>query len=461
MKTLDEVRRKGRAPVSKELLDVRFPRCIEAVLDNGVVVLAIEDRRFPLVSLQIQIPGAGPIHDPIGAPGLASVTASMLREGTHSRDSRQIAEAIEELGATISFSAPPGSTDALISVSGLSESLSEWLGLVIDILLNPRFPPDELARLKQRLKAELRRQRSSPTFLANERLASALYGAHPLAQVSAGPGAIDILTPAALARWHAERYTPRDTIVCVVGDVCAMDVIEQLGRALASWTGAGVKKLLLSAPPRVFERRLLLVDRPDSPQTTIAMGNIAINRRDPDYAPMAVMDRVVGGGPAARLFRNLREQKGYAYRVSSSLVAEKYAGPWKFTGEIRAEATGDALREFLRELEDIRGRKVPEEELLDAKRSLVVGFVLLLERRLQLLNHTIARRVHGFPLDYWDAYCRQLMAVTADDVQRVAQRYADANALRIVAVGAAKAIKPALERYGPVELFDTEGAPLE
>ena len=454
---LSKVERKNRVPVSKDVLRVKLPRPVEASLRNGLGVLVMEDHRFPAVNVQLLIQEAGPIHEPAGQPGLASVTAQMLREGTPSRTSRQLAEELARLGATLFASASFGSDAATVNASGMSDNLEEWFAVLADVLVNPSFPGDELAKLKQRLKVQLQQQRSTPFFLLNERFSRAVFGNHPAAVVAATPESLDALAPEALARWHRERYVPQDAILAIAGDVRAAELMPRLEKWLEGWRRTELSPVFPPNPQPVSGRKVLIVDRPGSVQTTLALGNIAIERRDPDYVAVVVMNRVVGGGPAARLFLNLREEKGYTYGVYSNFLALKYPGPWRAGGDMRTEVTEGAMTEFLKEIGRIRDEKVPDTELEEAKRSLVASFALSLEQPTQLLGYAITRKVYGFPEDYWDTYPIRIMAVTADDVQRVARRYVEPESLQIVAVGDGGKIRAVMEKYGPVEVYDTEG----
>jgi zinc protease len=170
-----------------------------------------------------------------------------------------------------------------------------------------------------------------------------------------------------------------------------------------------------------------------------------------------VMDRIVGGGASSRLFLNLREEHGYTYGAYSMLVARKYAGPWIAEASMRTDATGGAMTEFMNEVNRIRDKAVPESELEESKRAIVAGFALSLEDPSQLLDYAITQKIYGLPADYWDTYPAKIMNVTAEQVQRVANKYVVPDALQIVAVGDASKIKPVLEKYGPVEVWDTQG----
>src|SRR5262245_31381147 len=223
-----KVERKNRAPVSKDVLRVTLPRATEATLSNGMTVLSMENDRLPFISLQYNASGAGPLFEPADLPGLAGITAQMLREGTKTKTSVQIAEQTAQLGASITTSSGFGSSSAVVSASGLSDNFEQWFALTNDILLNPAFPGDELNRLKQRMKAQLRQQRASPNFLSNEMFSHGVYGDHPAHVVSPTVQAIDGVTPEILANWHKARYSPQNTILGITGDVKAAELLPKL-----------------------------------------------------------------------------------------------------------------------------------------------------------------------------------------------------------------------------------------
>lgn len=453
---LSKVERKRKAPVSSEVLQVKLPKATEFKLDNGLTVLVMEDHKLPLVTMRLTIMGAGALNDPPDMPGLASFTASMLREGTTTRSSKQIAEESDRLGASIFAGAQWASDAVTFSASGLSDNMSQWLPLAADVLLNPSFPASELDKLKQRQKVQLQQQRSSPFFLIAERFNKAIYGDHPASVTSATPASIEAMTSEMLKKWHHARYVPQNAILGAAGDIRPDDLAKILG-SLPPWESTDFKAAANPTTKAVVGRKIYLVDRPGSVQTDVYLGNIAVSRVDPDYIPMVVMDRIVGGGAAARLFMDLREQKGYTYGAYSQLIARKYAGPWFAFGNMRTDATEGAVQAFLEEIQRIRDEKVPESELEEDKRSLVASFALALEDPAELLNFAVIQKVYGLPADYWDTYPARISAITAEQVQRVARKYVDPENIQIVAVGDAAKVKPIFEKLGPLEVYDTQG----
>src|ERR1700733_10111705 len=455
---LSKVERKNKAPVSNEILRVKIPKPTEINLPNGLTILVLEDHRLPLVTARLTILGAGALNDPPDVPGLANITATMLKEGTKTLSSKQIAEQSDQLGAMILAQAPWASESATFTASGLSDNASQWIPLASDILLNPSFPESELNKLKQRTKVQLQQQRSTAGFLMQERFNRAVYGNHPAAITSPTPQALDKITPSMLAEWHAARYVPENAILGVAGDITPAQV-TQMFSALPAWKAGPSKAALPTATKPASGRKIFLVDRPGAVQTDVQIGNIAISRLDADYVPMVVMDRIVGGGASARLFMNLREVHGYTYGAYSQLVARRYAGPWIAQGSMRTDATGGAMTEFMNEIDRIRDMSVPEKELEETKRSIVAGFALTLERPTELLDYAIALKVYNLPADYWDTYPAKIMAITAEQIERVARKYIVPDDLQIVAVGDAAKLKPVLDKYGTVQVFDANGLP--
>jgi predicted Zn-dependent peptidase len=325
------------------------------------------------------------------------------------------------------------------------------------VLLNASFPADELDRLKQRLRIGLRQQRTDPEFLATERFSSVIYGEHPAATITTTLSAIDAITPERLAQWRKERLAPQNTILGIAGDVDPKSLIPKLESALKAWKRTDLQETLPPNPKPATKRAVHIVDRPGSVQTSLYMGNIAIDRRNPDYIPIVVANQIFGANGSARLFSKLREEKGYTYGVYSWFVARKYPGPWSASGNNRTEVTGETMAEFLSEIRRLREEPVTATELEDAKRAITAGFALSLESKDDVLDYAITQRIFAFPEDYWQTYPEKINAVTIADVQRVARQYLDPEILQIVAVGAAKEISAALQKYGPTQIYNAEG----
>jgi zinc protease len=447
---------KGKAPVSNEILKIKLPRAQEAPLSNGVHLMVLEDHRVPSVQFEIIIIGAGGYYDPQDLPGLADTTASLMDEGTTTKTSEQIAQALDTMAATVSVSANEGSQIATVTGSALTDQLDSVLALAADILLNPSFPEKELGLYKVRARAALEEQRSDPDFLKEERYAKAMYAGHPASSVGVTRESLEKITRDSLVAFHKDNYVPDHTIIGVSGDITLAEARTKFESVLKGWSKTGKPRPGVVHPSDPGPTKVSLVNRPGSVQTGYLLGEPAINRVHPDYDALQVMNTIVGGSNG-RLFRELRESKGYTYGVYSGLRALRYRGDWRASMDVRTEVSEPALRDLLAELARMRDQPVPSDEFKDAQRSLTASFALSLEDAAALLNLYVVRQLYNFPVDYWDRYTERIMAVTPAQVQAVARKYLDPAKLQIVAVGDASKIETGLRTFGPVELFDDEG----
>jgi zinc protease len=453
------IERKNRAPVSSDALRAKLPRAVESRLENGLTILVLEDHRFPTVSVQFNINGAGNLHEPPDRPGLARVAAQMLSQGTRSMSSRQIAERIENLGTATSTTSTFGSS-ATISTAGLSDNFEAWFELTAEVVLHPTFPPDELNMLKQRLALQIRQLRATPSFLASERLNQALFGSHPAAGNVPTPQSINALSRESLSQWHQQTFVEQNTILGIAGDVRPAEIIPALEKQFVKRHTTPRQHTLPPGPGPASNSQIFVVDRPGSAQTMLMIGNIAIARNSPDYIPMLVTNHIIGGGLASRLFVNIREHKGYAYEVGSNFAALTYAGPWKAFCDVRAEVTGEAVKEILYELHRIHSEEVPPAELNESRRSIAASFALSLEQPEQVLSYAVLAKLYDLAPDYWDTYPARIMEVRPADVLRIAQTYLNPARMQIVAVGDGRRIQPMLTKFGPIDMCDTEGKPI-
>lgn len=441
---------KGKAPVNPQTLRVQLPRPQEAVLSNGLRVSLLEDHKLPTFSLQLYFNGGG-LADPPERRGVAMVTSSLLREGTKQRSSRDIAEQLATLGASLSSSAGPASGESVVSVTGLSDFIDPTLALAADVIRNPTFPAAELDKFRARFLAQLQIQRANPGFQAQEQFMRAIYGEHPGGLVVPSEAVVKQLTSADLAAFHAARYRPNNAFLIAHGDISLKDLVARLERHLGDWPKTDLDKVSLPPPKAPAKARVLLVDRPGSVQTSLWVGSMGIERNSDDYFAMLVMNHILGGGPASRLFMNLREDKGYTYGVYSSFTGTTFPGVVVASTDVRTAVTEGALHELSLELQRIASEPVSAQELTNARRALVGRFALSLDSPQSLMANLATQKIYRLPADYWDTYPQRVEAIAPDDIQRVAKKYYDRERLQIVAVGDAKEVGKVLEMYGTVE----------
>jgi predicted Zn-dependent peptidase len=403
---------------------------------------------------------SGGLTDPADMRGLASITALQMREGTAKHKSRELAEALDTIGATVNANSGVSSATSSVTASGLTDNLDQILELFAEVIRTPTFPADELERYKSRTLANQPLLRSQPAFLAQERLNQAIYGTHPAALIVTPPDVIKKVTSADLVKYHAQNYVPNNATLFIAGDVTLKAMMPRIEKLFGDWQPGTVPAQTLPPVPAQAETRIHLINRPGSVQTVFQIGSLGFERTDPDYVAMAVMNRILGTGPSSRLFLNIREDKGYTYSVGSGFNAAKYRGTFTAQSPVRTEVTEGTIREFMNEFKRIRDEKVSPTELENAKHAIVGSFALSLENPQALLNNIITQKLYNLPANYWDTYPKKVEAITADDVQRVAMKYIDVNHLQIVAVGDASKTRDVLAKFGSVQEYDGDGKPV-
>jgi zinc protease len=457
-KNPDQVRL-NRAPVSDAVLTVHLPVPEGRTLPNGLRVLVLSDHSAPVVSLTLSVNGAGPLLEPEGQAGVAGLTSSAMRVGTTSRSSKQLSEAIDTLGAHIETTAPLASSVALVTAGGLSENFGSWFDLFADVVLHPSVDPNEYSSLQQRSIAGLEQRRVNPNQIATERMFGDLYKGYPAEHYRPSAAQLAAVTREQILAWHGERYVPQNSILAIAGDISANQAFALAQKKFGTWQKTDLQPvvpIVSSEEKKVSEDTVTLVERPNSVQTTLAIGKIGISRVDPDYFPLLVGNAILGGGTSGRLFSNLREQHGYTYGAYSSLSPSDYAGPFIASADVRNAVTEAALTEFLKEIKRMATEKVSADDLRRAKRSIVAGFALSLESPATLLNQAITRERYHFPADYWNTFPAHINAVTADDIERVSGARLSPGQMHIVAVGGADLV-PVLQHFGRVQQFDANG----
>jgi zinc protease len=460
--SVSKVERLNRAPVSKEILRVQLPRPAVVKLPNGLTILLLEDHKLPTVTFSMWI-RPGQLADPADLPGLASFTSDMLREGTARRTSDQIATEIDSLGASLTATSRFGTSYSSVNASGLINDAPKILDLMSDVVLHPAFSESELAKYKQRQEASLEDRLSNPAFLAQRAFRRAIYGDTPPGVASATKESIEKVAPEDLKRFHDKHYVPSDAILGATGDFKTTDMRALIEKYFGQWQPQEQGSVnLRKREPEMVERqamKITLVDRPSSVQTYIIGGDRGIRRDDPDYYKLVVMNQILGGGPQARLFLDLREEHSLTYGAYSNFNAEVYPGDWMGSSPVRTPVTGEAMDRFLFEFKRINDETVPQSELDDAHRAIVAGFALSLEQPAQVLNDWLIVQHFGLPADYWDKYPDRIASVDAAAVQAAAKKFVDLDHMQWVCVGDRKLIQDVLAKYGPVSVVDANGRP--
>ncbi|HEY9778418.1 MAG TPA: pitrilysin family protein [Planktothrix sp.] len=424
-------------------------------LDNGLKVELVSDSRFPFVTTALAIK-AGSALEGQEKLGLADMTADMLVEGTKDKSSKQIADEVDFIGGALRASSDYDYT--ILSGSSLSKYTDRLFKVFADTLFNPTFPEDELTLKKTNLIQSLSMRRSEPGFLAEERFHKVIFGNHPYSVVAPTPATVHAITRDDLQKFHDEHYLPNESVLVVVGDFDKAKMKETIASEFSAWKSGTMPVVQQAQVPAQHGRKIYLVNRPGSVQSSIRVGNLSVDRKDPNFFPMLVANQILGGAAGARLFLNIREQKGFTYGAYSNMGALKQPGAFVAEADVRTDVTAASLEEFLYELDRLRNIKPSDKELKNAKNYLAGSFQLGLETQAGLAQRLLDVDVYELPSDYLQTYADKITAVSADDVRRVARKMVDYDNIVIAVVGDAKKIEKDLEFFAPVEVYDTTGA---
>ena len=446
---------RSQAPPPLQSHSITIPTPREIVLPNGLTLVVVEDNRLPLVSYRLAF-RVGGAFDPPDLPGLTDLLAGLLPEGTESKTSREIADEVARMGASLSAGA--NSDYTIVAASALSQFNDRILELMADVVLHPSFPENEVELAKQNTKESLRQQRAQPSFLASEMVSRVMFGEHPYSVVAPTPESIDRSAREEFVKFHRQKFVPNSAVFIIVGDVRYDHILRRIESLFSAWESGEELVTNFPAPPVRTRRTAYLIDRHGSAQSNIVIANSGIIRTSPDYFPMLLMHTVLGANASSRLFMNLREEKGYTYGAYSNLDARRTAGTFRATAEVRTPVTGDSLKEFFYELNRIRNERVSEKEIADAKAYLTGVFPIRLETQEGLTDQLVQIKMLRLPDDHLKVYRDRVQAVTLDDIQRVAQKYVKPDEAALIVVGDGSAVLDQIRPYcEDIEIYNTSG----
>jgi len=442
---------------------LRVPTWTKATLENGADLIVSEKHDLPLVSFSITFLGGSNQFEPAGRQGVASLAATLLSEGTKTRDGEALSNALQLLGTSIA--ANVGAESGSVSFTSTTAKFPATLAILGDMLVNSTFPAEGLERLRGQRLVALTQARSQPGAIAARVFPRIVYGSdHPYGRVVTEES-IKAITRDDVVAFHKAYFQPGRALVTVVGDVSAAGVKPVMEKALSLWTKAGERpKFAYPSVPDARATTIFLVDKPSAAQSTFALGRPGPPRNTPDYFALQVMNTMLGGMFQSRLNANIREEKGYSYGVNSSFAYGKGPGPFRAGGDIVTEKSDAALVEFMKELRGILGaRPVTDEELAIAKDALVQRLPGTFASVNSINSALTSIWTQSLPDDYYQQYAKSIAAITKEDVARVAKQYLDLDRLAIVIVGDRSVIEGPLKATGiaPIVLYDIEGNPVE
>lgn len=433
---------------------LHFPDVVRSETKSGLEINAVQMKKLPTIDLKLVIK-SGSASDPEKMPGLAQLVASMLKEGTRKRSSAEIAEQVDFLGAHLWVD--NDEENIYIQVRALSEHLDKAMDLIAELATLPAFSGAELAKLKKREMDRLSLREKDPNFLVAREFFHRLYGDHPYGHIDTTKEVVKKIRVADLKKFHREHFAPNNAFLVGVGDVTPEQLSEAAERAFKRWRKRKVAEPTYPELKPRDSRQVVIVDRPQSVQSVIFVGNLALARKDPNYIPLLLANQVLGGSAASRLFMDLREKQSLTYGAYSRVYESVDIAPFRAYAAVRNEVTDKAMAAFMKHLAQIGAEPAPPEELAAAKRFLVDQLPLRIDTTTKVANMVADLRTYGLPDDYWQSFRGQVEAVTAEQAKAAAEKYIQDDSALIVVVGQAAAIKDALSNYGPVLVIDAEG----
>ncbi len=397
-----------------------MPPVQRTVLPNQLVLLVCEEHSLPFVTFQLLI-DSGSRKDPPGEEGLAYLTARGLLLGTSKRTVTAIDEELDFMGASLNSSS---SRDyVILNLRVLKKDLDKGIDLFMEVLTQPTFPEEEIRREAEKILAAIQSAEDEPGEVAQKEFQKALFHTSPYGHpVEGTKESIPRFTREALVRFYQTYYHPNNAILTVVGDITPNEVERKLLPRLAKWPMGEIPKVPFITT-FAKEQKTVKIDRAIT-QANIIIGHAGVNRENPDFYPLTVMNYVLGGGGfASRLVEEIRNKRGLAYSVASFFDPGKYPGSFQIVLQTKNTSAREAISLALQQMERIQKEPVSEKELEGAKKYLIGSFPLRFDTQGKLTNFLTQTEYFGLGLDYPEKYLSFIKSVTREGVLRVARTY--------------------------------------
>lgn len=419
-------------------------------LKNGLKVFIIENNKLPRVSYNL-ILDREPIMEG-DKVGYLSMVGQMMRRGTETRTKEQIDEEVDFIGASL------GAGSTSVFASGLSKYNEKILELMTDVAFNPIFPKDELEKIREQTISNLAAAKEDPGAIASNLNSVLVYGKdHPYGEIETEE-TVSNITIDDLKAYHAKYFRPNIAYLAIVGDVNPKATKKLVKTYFGSWEQGEVEKPTYTVPQAPEKNVVGIVNRSNAVQTSINVTYpVELMIGTDDQIKARVMNTILGGGGSAKLFMNLREDKGYTYGSYSSLSADELVGRFNASAQVRNEVTDSAIVEIFYEMEQMKKGNITDEELELAKNSISGSFSRSLERPQTVANFALNTARYKLPEDYYATYLQKVQAMSKEDVMEIAEKYIKTENAYINVVGKASEIEEGLKAFGELKYYDTYG----
>lgn len=443
---------RSKLPASGPAPEIKIGEAESFTLANGLKVFVVKNTKLPRVSFTLVFD-----RDPIlegDKAGLSTFIGDMMMGGTKNRTKDQLDQEIDFIGASLSASATS------VSASSLKKHQGKVLELMADVLFNPVFPEAELEKLKKQSLTGLATTKDDPQAISSRLSRAVLYGKnHPYGESQTEQTTKNITLDDVKA-YYQTYFKPNIAYLAIVGDIEKAEAQRVVNQYFGAWKKGVVPTFTYPMPVRAAKQAVALVDRSSSVQSVIDVTQpVAMKIGDPDYISSRLLNQILGGGSASRLFMNLREDKGFTYGAYSSIEADKLVGNISASASVRSEVTDSAVYEFVYEIKNLVEKGVTQEELDKAKAELAGGFGRSLEQPGTVATFALNTARYNLPKDYYATYLQKLNAYTVADINATAKRLIEPDKFIITTVGNGAEIKEKLAQFGEVVEYDIMGEP--
>jgi zinc protease len=412
-------------------------------LPNGMKVTLVPYGNLPKVTLSLVV-RSGNLNDPTGMPGLADMAGKLMKEGTTSRSSKQIAEEAAGMGGAVNITVGPDESDVTTDV--LSEFGPKAAALLADVVQHPLFPDSELPRLKNDAQRQLTISKSVPQSMSLEKFRKILYGDHPYGTVFPTQESIEKTTVGDIKKFYEANFGAARAHLYVAGRFDTAEVKKVIAASFGGWTKGPAT---VTNVPKVKPQHVLdLTDRPGAAQSTLLVGMPVPDATSPDAIPLGVTNALLGGSFGSRITSNIREQKGYTYSPSSQISRRYHDAYWAETADVTTQYTGASLKEIFAEVDKLAKEPPAAAELKGIQSYLSGLFVIQNSSRGALINQLRFVDFQGLGEDYLKTYVQKVNAVMPADVSKMTAEYIKPDQMTIVVVGDKAKVGEQLAPYG-------------
>jgi predicted Zn-dependent peptidase len=404
------------------------------VLSNGAVAYLVEDHDLPLVNVSTLV-RTGSYLDPAGKEGLAALTGTQMRAaGTASKSAEEFDEAVDFLAANISSSI--AATQGNANLNLLAKDVDQGLALYFDMLRNPRFQEDRLKLAKSQILQSMERRNDRTDAIEQREWSRLMYGEH-FSTKNSTKASIESITREDMIAFHQKYYQPAGFIFAVSGDFNTNEMLAKLEAATKGWASNKMAVPVVPKPTNTIVAGVYTVNKPDVNQGRVSIGHVGALRDSPDAYALEIMNDILGGGGfTSRIMSRVRSDEGLAYSAGSNFgLGVYYPGAFRASFQSKNPTTTQAIEIVMEEINRVRTTKVSAEELETAKNSAIEVFPRIFSTAAQVAGTFAQDEYTKRPADYWATYRDRIRAVTADDVQRVAQKYLQPDKLVVLVVG--------------------------